>query len=90
MFASVVARCQPFTPFRAAALEDEATALCAHALTEPMCFGATAVVGLKSSLHCDAPKVEIVLLFEKEETNNRILLCQGIDTLVASASLQLR
>jgi D-glycero-beta-D-manno-heptose 1-phosphate adenylyltransferase len=55
-----------------------------------MCFGATAVVRLKSSLHCDAPKVDIALLFEKGETNNRILLCQGIDTLVASAPIHLR
>jgi hypothetical protein len=55
-----------------------------------MCFGATAIVRLISSLHCDTPKVDILLLFEKEETNNRKLLCQGIDTLVASAPLHLR
>jgi hypothetical protein len=48
-----------------------------------MRFGAPAVVRLKSSLHCDAPKVDIVPLFEKRETNNRNLLCQGIDTLAA-------
>jgi D-beta-D-heptose 7-phosphate kinase/D-beta-D-heptose 1-phosphate adenosyltransferase len=81
---------QPFAPFRAAALENEAAALRAHALAKSMCFGAAAVVRLKSSLHCDAPKVDIVLLFEKEETNNRILPCQGIDTLVAPAPLHLR
>lgn len=61
-----MARRQPFAPFRAAALENEAAALRAHALTKPMCFGATAVVRLKSSLHCDAPcdasKVDIALL----------------------------
>ena len=85
-----MARRQPFAPFRAAALENEATALRAHALAKSMCFGATAVVRLKSSLHCDTPKVDILLLFEKEETNNRNLLCQGIDTLVASAPLHLR
>jgi hypothetical protein len=90
MFASVVTWCQPFAPFRAPALENKATALRAHALTKPMCFRAPAVIGLKSSLHCDAPKVDIVLLFEKEETNNRNLLCQGIDTLVALALIQLR
>jgi hypothetical protein len=90
MFASVVTRCQLFAPFRATALENEATALRAHAHTKPVCFRATAVVWLKSSLHCDSPKVDIVLLFEKEETNNRILLCQGIDTLVALALIQLR
>jgi hypothetical protein len=55
-----------------------------------MCFGATAVVRLISSLHCDTPKVDILLLFEKEETNNRKLLCQGIDTLVAPPPLHLR
>jgi hypothetical protein len=89
-----MARRQPFAPFRAAALEHEATALCAHAFTKSMCFGATAVIGLKSSLHCDAPydapKVDIETLFEKNETNNRILLCQGIDTLVAAAMIHLR
>jgi len=85
-----MARRQPFAPLRAAALEDEATALRAHALSKSMCFGATAVVRLISSLHCDAPKVDIALLFEKSETNNRILLCQGIDTLVAPAPLHLR
>jgi D-glycero-beta-D-manno-heptose 1-phosphate adenylyltransferase len=85
-----MARRQPFAPFRAAALENEATALRAHALAKSMCFGATAVVRLKSSLHCDTPKVDILLLVEKEETNNRNLLCQGIDTLVAPAPLHLR
>jgi D-glycero-beta-D-manno-heptose 1-phosphate adenylyltransferase len=85
-----MARRQPFAPFRAAALENEATALRAHALAKSMCFGATAVVRLKSSLHCDTPKVDILLLFEKDETNNRNLLCQGIDTLVAPAPLHLR
>jgi hypothetical protein len=79
-----MARSQPFAPFRASALENEATALRAHTLAEPMRFGAPAVVRLKSSLHCDAPKVDILPLFEKDETNNRILLCQGIDTLVSS------
>ena len=81
---------QPFAPFRAAAFENEAAALRAHALAKSMCFGATAVVRLISSLHCDTPKVDIALLFEKKETNNRILLCQGIDTLVASAPIHLR
>jgi len=85
-----MARRQPFTTFRAAALENKATALRAHALPKSMCFGATAVVWLIRSLHCDTPKVDILLLFEKEETNNRNLLCQGIDTLVASAPLHLR
>jgi hypothetical protein len=85
-----MARRQPFAPFRAAALENEATALRAHALAKSMCFGATAVVRLISSLHCDTPKVDILLLFEKEETNNRKLLCQGIDTLVAPPPLHLR
>ena len=51
----VMARRQPFAPLRAATLENEATALRAHTLAKSMCFGATAVVGLKSSLHCDAP-----------------------------------
>lgn len=81
---------QPFAPFRATALDNEAAALRAHTLTKSMCFGATAVVRLKSSLHCDAPKVDLVLLFEKNETNNRILLCQGIDALVALALIHLR
>jgi D-beta-D-heptose 7-phosphate kinase/D-beta-D-heptose 1-phosphate adenosyltransferase len=85
-----MARCQPFAPFRAAALENEATALRAHTLAEPMRFGAPAVVRLKSSLHCDAPKVDVVPLFEKRETNNRNLLCQGIDTLVTLAAIHLR
>jgi hypothetical protein len=89
-----MARRQPFAAFRAAALENEATALRAHALTKSMCFGAAAVIGLKSSLHCDAPcnasKVDVVTLFEKNETNNRIFLCQGIDTLVAAAMIHLR
>jgi D-glycero-beta-D-manno-heptose 1-phosphate adenylyltransferase len=85
-----MARRQPFAPFRAAALENKATALRAHALAKSMCFGATAIVRLKSSLHCDTPKVDILLLIEKEETNNRNLLCQGIDTLVAPAPLHLR
>jgi hypothetical protein len=85
-----MARRQPFAPFRATALEDEATALRAHAFTKSMCFGAATVIGLKSSLHCDAPKVDLVTLFEKNETNNRILLCQGIDTLVAAAMIHLR
>ena len=89
-----MARRQPFPPFCAAALENEATALRAHALPKSVCFGATAVVGLKSSLHCDAPcdspKVDVVTLYEKNETNNRILLCQGIDTLVAAAMIHLR
>jgi hypothetical protein len=85
-----MARSQPFAPFRAAALENEATAFRAHALAEPMRFGAPAVVRLISSLHCDAPKVDIVPLFEKRETNNRILLCQGNDTLVALAAIHLR
>jgi hypothetical protein len=85
-----MARRQPFAPFRAAALENEAAALRAHALTKSMCFGSTAVIGLKSSLHCDAPKIDIETLFEKDETNNRILLCQGIDTLVAAAMIHLR
>ena len=80
---------QPFAPFRATTLENEAAALCAHALAKSMCFGAAAVVRLISSLHCDAPKVDVVLLFEKNETNNRILPCQGIDTLVAPAPLHL-
>ena len=80
-----MARRQPFAPFRATALENEATALRAHALAKSMGFGATAVVRLISSLQCDAPceapKVDIVPLFERRETNNRILLCQGIDSL---------
>jgi D-beta-D-heptose 7-phosphate kinase/D-beta-D-heptose 1-phosphate adenosyltransferase len=81
---------QPFAPFRAPALKNEATALRAHALAKSMRFGAPAVVRLISSLHCDAPKIEIVPLFEKSETNNRILLCQGFDTLVALAAIHLR
>jgi hypothetical protein len=89
-----MARRQPFAPFGSAALEDEASALRAHALTKSMCFGAAAIIGLKSSLHCDAPcdapKVDIAMLFEKNETNNRILLCQGIDTLVVAAMIHLR
>jgi hypothetical protein len=56
----VMARRQPFAPFRAATLENEATALRAHALAKSMCFGATAVVGLKSSLHCDALLVTLL------------------------------
>jgi hypothetical protein len=89
-----MARRQPLAAFGAAALENEATALCAHAFTKSVCFGAATVIGLKSSLHCDAPcdapKVDIVTLSEKDETNNRILLCQGIDTLVAAAMIHLR
>jgi hypothetical protein len=89
-----MARRQPFAPFRATALENETTALCAHALAKSMGFGATAIVRLKSSLHCDAPcdapKVDIAMLFEKNETNNRILLCQGFDTLVAAPMIHLR
>lgn len=85
-----MAWCQPFAPFRAATLENEATALRTHALAKSMCFGATTVVRLKSSLHCDAPKVGVAMLFEKEETNNRILPCQGIDTLVGPALIHLR
>jgi hypothetical protein len=81
---------QPFAPFRTAALENEAAALRAHALAESMCFGAAAVVRLKSSLHCDAPKVDVETLCEKDETNNRNMLCQGIDTLVAAAMIHLR
>lgn len=91
---SVMARRQPFAPFGATALENEATALRAHALAKSMSFGATAIVRLKSSLHCDAPcdtpKVDVSMLFEKEETNNRILLCQGIDTLVGPGMIHLR
>jgi hypothetical protein len=36
------------------------------------------------------PKVDIALLYEKDEVNNRILLCQGNDTLVAAAAIHLR
>jgi hypothetical protein len=89
-----MARRQPFAPFGATALEYKATALRAHALAKSMCFGATAVVWLKCSLHCDAPcdapKIDIAMLYEKNETNNRIFLCQGIDTLVAAAMIHLR
>jgi len=85
-----MARCQPFAPFRAAALKDETATLGAHALTESMRFGATTIVRLISSLHCDSPKVDMVPLFENEETNNRLLLCQGTDTLVSSEPIQLR
>ena len=59
-----MARRQPFAPFRAAALENEAAAFRAHALAKTMCFGATAVVRLISSLHCDSPKLDKVLVFE--------------------------
>lgn len=72
-----MARRQPFAPFRAAALENEATALRAHAFTKSMCFGAAAIIGLKSSLHCDAPcdtpKVDIVTLFKR--TRLTIVFC---------------
>jgi hypothetical protein len=61
-YALVMARRQPFAAFRAATLENEAAALRAHALAKSMCFGATAVVGLKSSLHCDALLVTLLKL----------------------------
>jgi len=91
-----MARCQPFTSFRATALENETAAFSAHTLTEPMSFGATTIVRLISSLHCESPKVDKVLLFENEETNNRHLLCQGTEfhrefpVLVSSELFQLR
>jgi hypothetical protein len=61
-----MARRQPFAPFRATALENEATAFGAHALAKSMCFGAAAIVGLKSSLHCDAPDAPKVVTPPKD------------------------
>ena len=74
-----MARRQSFTPFCAAALKDETATFGTHALAESVRLGAATIVRLISSLHCDSPKVYVdkVRTFENNETNNRLLLCQG-------------
>jgi len=46
-----MARRQSLAAFCAPALDNEATAFGAHALTKAVSFGAPTIVGLKSSLH---------------------------------------
>jgi hypothetical protein len=51
----MMARRQSFAPFRATTLKNEAATFGAHALTETMSFGATTIIGLIGTLHCDSP-----------------------------------
>jgi hypothetical protein len=52
---SVMARRQSLAALGATALDNEPAAFGAHPLTEPMSFSASAIVGLKSSLHSNPP-----------------------------------
>lgn len=53
-----MARRQSLAAFCAPALDNEATAFGAHALTKAVSFGAPTIVGLKSSLHSNPPRIK--------------------------------